>query len=145
MNKRDFILQSGGVLLSGAAWLPTVGHACPSAASSGPAANADRLVSLDAGHSLQAWQALQGLSFGTHTTLGRPVQLVLSQVSVASGLRADTALAQFTVTLQGPRGMPLQAGLHSLHHPSTGPVSLYLEPHQQGEHISYAAHFSLTT
>jgi hypothetical protein len=144
MNKRDFIVHGGGTLLAGAVWLPAMGRPTDTASS-----NDASVLQADAlrrqARQQQDWQALQGLVFDTQTTLGRPLQLVLSQVSASDAAPSETALQQFTVTLQGPRALPLQAGLHMLHHPDTGAVALYLEPVAHGEQITYDAHFSLRT
>lgn len=141
MNKRDFIVQ-GGTLLTGAAWLPAVGHTI-SAASANDACGAPGAAQPGMPGQWQAWQALQGQMFDARTALGRPVQLVLRQVSPRGPAMQDTALRSFTVSLQGPRSLPLLAGTHTLHHPDTGLVALYLEPVQRGEHITYDAHFSM--
>ena len=144
MNKRDFIVHGGGTLLAGAVCLPAMGRPTETTSSSDARASAADALRGPA-RQQQDWQALQGQVFDTQTTLGRPLQLILSQVSASRAARADTALEQFTVTLQGPRALPLQAGLHMLHHADTGPVALYLEPVAHGEQITYDAHFSLTT
>lgn len=145
MNKRDFIVQGGGTLLAGATWLPAI--ACPEAGSNHGQASAQADVAAASGgapRQLPDWQARQGLVFDAHTPLGRPVGLLLSEAKARDDASAHTALQQFTVSLQGPRGLPLPAGLHTLHHPETGPVALYLQPVQHGELITYDAHFSLT-
>jgi hypothetical protein len=144
MNKRDFIVHGGGTLLAGAVCLPAMGRPTPTTSSNDASASATQ-APRGQPRQQQDWQALQGQVFDTQTTLGRPVQLALSLVSASDAARADNALAQFTVTLQGPRALPLQAGLHMLHHPDTGPVALYLEPVAHGEQITYDAHFSLRT
>ena len=143
MNKRDFIVHGGGTLLAGAVWLPAIGRPTETTSSNDASASRDDAMRGQV-RRRKDWQALQGQVFDTHTTLGRPVQLVLSQVSASDAAPADTALEQFTVTLQGPRALPLQAGMHILHHASTGPMTLYLEPVAHGEQITYDAHFSLT-
>jgi hypothetical protein len=144
MNKRDFIVHGGGALLAGAVCLPAMAR--PSETTLGDGALADQV---DPSHGQpvrqQDWRALLGLTFDTQTSLGRPLQLVLSEVGGSGAAPADTVLEQFTVTLQGPRALPLQAGMHWLHHAETGPVPLYLEPVAHGDQISYDAHFSLMT
>lgn len=135
MNKRDFMVRGGGSMLAGASWMPLAAQAKVSTASRDEAARPARHQDL--------WQALQGQSFGTHTALGRPLTLVLSQVRTAVGPHACSSLEQFTVSWQGPRSLPLPAGLHTLHHPETGAVAMHLEPVSHGEAITYDAHFSL--
>ena len=147
MNKRDFIVRGGGSLLAGAVWLPAMGRSTETPSSNDVNASAADALRGQARqpHQQQDWQALQGQVFETQTALGRSLPLVLSQVSARDVASAGGALQQFTVTLQGPRALPLQAGLHMLHHAGTGPVALYLEPVAHGEHITYDAHFSLTS
>jgi hypothetical protein len=136
MNKRDFIVQGGSALLASAstsaAWAshPSASPALPKPHT--PPASAQA-----------SWQALQGQAFHSQTTLGRPV--ILSVLAVSEKLASNTAtgLAQFTVSFQGPRALPMAPGLHQLSHPQTGPVQLYLQPVRQGDHIDYDAHFSL--
>lgn len=133
MNKRDFIVQGGSALLGstalGSAW-----------AAAKPSVHPDSLATDTSMQS--SWQALLGESFTGQTTLGRTVSLALFDVASKP---ADTAsnMAQFTVSFQGPRALPLKTGLHQLTHHQTGPVQLYLEAVHQGERIHYDAHFCL--
>ena len=143
IDKRAFIVRGGGALLGGALWPMAQADACSAAPTSPTAQPADD-TPLAAPQGMRGWQALQGLSFGTHTTLGRPLQLVLSHVSFSAHKQNDTGLEQFSVHWQGPCAKPLQAGLHHLHHPDVGQVALYLEPTGRDGHMTYAAHFSLT-
>jgi hypothetical protein len=86
---------------------------------------------------------LVGEHFEGLTALGRPVPLVLHKVQAVPFANADARLDQFTVSFEGPRHLPLPAGLHTLQHPGMGSVSVYLEPVDRGERLTYAAHFSL--
>lgn len=136
MNKRDFLVQGGALVsavASGASWAaqPAAGHT-----GAQPLSQQAR------------WQALLGERFSGATTLGRPIELRLSQVSAhplatATQATQGTPAEQFTVSFEGPRAMPLQAGLYPLQHPTAGTVQLYLEPVSHGERIVYDAHFSL--
>ncbi len=143
MNKRDFLIQGSGALLVGsgvgagisasigAGVPPMPRHAAAPAPNSAPSG------------SEAWWRALLGQPFEGHTTLGRPVTLHLHAVTPQPPARPDTTLEQFTVSFSGPRSRPLAAGTHTLRHPQAGAVALYLEPLRQGEHLRYAAHFSL--
>jgi hypothetical protein len=142
MKKRDFIVHCGGTLLAGAVCLPTMARQSETTLGDGTLADQTDALRGRPGRQ-QDWEALQGLSFDTQTSLGRPLKLVLSAVSGHGALFANSELDQFTVTLSGPRALPLQAGMHSLHHADTGSVRLYLEPVAHGDQISYDAHFSL--
>ena len=136
MNKRDFLVHGGGVLLSGA----TMGAAWATRAP----ANATPYDSATAATPhLARWQRLQGLRFGCHTTLGRPVTLILSDVIQSAHAASHTDIEQFTLSFEGPRALPLRPGLYTLQHSQTGDVAMYLEPVGHGEHMTYAAHFSL--
>lgn len=136
MNKRDFLVHGGGVLLSGA----TMGAAWAARA---PANATPYEGATPAATQLARWQALQGLRFGCHTTLGRPVALILSDVIESTHAASHTGIEQFTLSFEGPRALPLRSGLYTLQHAQTGDVAVYLEPVGHGEHITYAAHFSL--
>lgn len=139
MNKRDFLVQGGGVLLSGATTMGTA-WAARSPANATPYAGA-----IAPAPHLARWQTLQGLRFGCHTTLGRPVALILSDVIERAHPASHTGIEQFTLSFEGPRALPLRSGLYTLQHSQTGDVAMYLEPVKHGEHITYAAHFSLLT
>jgi hypothetical protein len=141
MNKRDFIVQ-GGTLLTGAAWLPAVGHPV-SAASANDASAAPGATPGGAPSQLQEWQALEGQVFEARTASGRAVELVLNKVGACGRMTPDEAPRPFTVRLRGPRSLPLQAGTHTLHHPDTGLIALHLEPAQRGEFITYDAHLGM--
>jgi hypothetical protein len=52
-------------------------------------------------------------------------------------------LEQFTVSWQGPRSLPLQAGLNTSHHPESGAVAMHLKPVSSGDKMTHGAHFSL--
>lgn len=135
MNKRDFIVQGGGALLAGATTSTWAAHATDASATSG---------TQKASTTTQAgWQALLGQAFSSQTKLGRPVTLTVIAVDGQATDGAAPGLTQFTVSFQGPRALPLKAGLHQLSHAQAGQVPLYLEPVHQGEHIHYDAHFSL--
>ena len=135
MNKRDFIVQGGSALLAGAT---TSVWAAPATGASVAATTQVASTANQAG-----WQALLGQAFKGQTSLGRPVSLTLTAVDSKAADAAASGLTQFTVSFQGPRALPLKAGLHQLSHTQTGQVQLYLEPVHHGEHIHYDAHFSL--
>lgn len=124
MNKRDFIVRSSA-LLAGAAVRPTGAQAAS-----------------ETRDTLAHWKALEGECFEAHTATGRLVTLTLTEVRAKGSTQA---LDQFTVRLQGPRALPLHAGLHELAHPLAGELALYLEPVAHGPQITYDAHFSLLT
>lgn len=144
MNKRDFLIQGGalvGAATGGTAW---AGHAAPSLRQSAQA-DAHDLTHMTPGTEQARWQAMAGERFSGLTALGRPVELVLSEVvgNAMTGAALAGGAEQFTVSFEGPRALPLQAGMHLLNHPSVGAIQLYLEPVSQGERIGYDAHFSL--
>ncbi|MBI5925048.1 MAG: hypothetical protein HY836_05560 [Aquabacterium sp.] len=135
MNKRDFIVQGSGTLLAGVATSTWAAHATDASATPG---TPEASTATQAG-----WQALLGQAFNSQTKLGRPVTLTVIAVDGQATDVAAPGLTQFTVSFQGPRALPLKAGLHQLSHTQAGQVQLYLEPVPQGEHIHYDAHFSL--
>ncbi len=138
MNKRDFLVHGGGVLLSGA----TMGAAWAARAPANATPYEGALTTMP---QLARWQTLQGLRFDCRTTLGRPVALMLSDVIESAHAAPHTGIEQFTLSFEGPRALPLRPGLYTLQHAQTGDVAMYLEPVRHGEHITYAAHFSLLT
>lgn len=156
MNKRDFLVRSGGVAVWGGMPLSGAFAAAssdPMAFDAKPAtdapASADS-VQMTSPSSLQDWQALQGSTFDVQTALGRPVQLTLTEVRRMEAIQPDLMSTQFTLTFTGPRGLPLSCGTHALRltvHPSADRGDnitwVYLEPVQHGERIAYAAHFNL--
>lgn len=142
MNKRDFLIQGGGTLLGGSS-LNTAWGASRAAVTEPKQALTDASHAHGTPRRLAHWQALQGLSFGVLTPLGRQTALVLRQVSPVQHGAHHAALEQFTLAFEGPRGLPLPAGLHALTHPELGTVSVYLEPVQRDQLLTYQAHFSL--
>lgn len=128
MNKRDFLVHSGGLVLT------TTAISAPLGMGSRPAQAA----------SAQAhWEALQGQVFACQTRLGRPIELTLSAVHTGAHHARLSRQAQFTVSFEGPRGRPLQEGIYALQHPQAGTTALHLTPVAHGELITYDAHFNL--
>jgi hypothetical protein len=140
MSKRDFIRHSGAALLAVSAGVPLMSQA--RAVAVPPTMDAGGAL----GSGLASWRALQGEVLEAHTALGRPVALTLTEVLVKAApllSQAKPGMSQFTVRLQGPRALPLQAGLHVLKHAKAGELALYLEPVSNGSRRTYDAHFSL--
>jgi hypothetical protein len=141
MNKRDFLVHSGGALLGATALKPTWASAIPSAAAAGEWTSPAKPA---APGTLDAWQAFEGQGFAARSALGRPLQLVLTRLSPRGPTKAASGgLEQFTLAFTGTRNLPLPEGLCMLQHPATGPLQLYLQPARHGKTIVYTAHFSL--
>lgn len=121
MNKREFVLATGGALTTGIGW---------AAAPAGPAAAAT-VVPADfslAGFNLAGWQARVGQQFEV-LGVAQPAQLRLQQVhSHPADQRSDAPqTAQFTLVFEAA-GSALAAGTQLLRQPAGAATALYLDP-----------------
>lgn len=140
MKKRQFLAQ-GGALASGVVtspWLSTSARA--NSATDTPPEHMQASVA-NPGDGMGAWQSRLGEHFDAISTLGRDVSLQLAEVLPQAS--ADSGVEQFRLSFVGPRHLPLQEGLHTLHAPQGNAISLHLQPVRTANGLRYVAHFSL--
>ena len=115
MNKREFLLATGGALLAGDAWSAAVATASP-----GASARMARDAVRDVGAA--AWQERIGDAFDVLGEHG-PGRLLLQRVVTH---RMDASADQFTLVFWVASG-ELPCGTHMLRHADHGVMALYLD------------------
>ena len=115
MNKREFLLATGGALLAGDAWSAAVATASP-----GASARMARDSARNGG--VVAWQERIGDGFDLVGGHG-PGRLLLQRVVIRS---RDSSVDQFTLVFSVASGK-LPPATHMLRHADHGVMALYLD------------------
>ncbi len=115
MNKREFLLATGGALLAGDAWSAAVATASPGASAR---------MARDSVHngSVVAWQERIGEAFEVVGEHG-PGRLLLQRVVTHA---SDSSVDQFTLVFSVASGK-LPSATHVLRHADHGILALYLD------------------
>ncbi len=134
MKRRAFI--AAAALSTGFGWWPPIFAAAPSKQTA-------RLLPLDTGISFDTLNAYVGQSFSVYgsTGVGFVVKLTLTSLD---NRRLSSETDQFSARFRGSTSSPLESGVYSFEHASSGQFRLLIEPiGTSAKGADYRADFNL--